>query len=73
MKKLVVYSTVLAVATICGLYAEPAAAQGTPSTPHKIALIDMAHVFKEYEKFKALSDALRAEVESSDAASRGPR
>ncbi|REJ91966.1 MAG: OmpH family outer membrane protein [Planctomycetota bacterium] len=36
-------------------------------TPHQIGLIDMAHVFKEYEKFKALSDSLRAEVESSDA------
>ena len=26
----------------------------------------MAHVFKEYDKFKALSDGLRAEVEASD-------
>lgn len=35
--------------------------------PHQVGLIDMAHVFKEYSKFKAMSDALRAEVEASDA------
>jgi outer membrane protein len=37
------------------------------ATPHQVGLIDMAHVFKEYEKFKALSEALRAEVETSEA------
>jgi Skp family chaperone for outer membrane proteins len=35
--------------------------------PHQIGLIDMAQVFKEYDKFKAQSDALRQEVEDSDA------
>jgi Skp family chaperone for outer membrane proteins len=34
--------------------------------PHQVGLIDMAQVFKEYEKFKTLSDGLRAEVEASD-------
>lgn len=36
------------------------------AVPHQIGLIDMAHVFKEYKKFKALSDALKAEVEAVD-------
>jgi outer membrane protein len=43
----------------------PAAAQ--PAGPHQIGLIDMAHVFKEYEKFKTLSEDLRAQVQESDA------
>lgn len=43
----------------------PAAAQ--PAGPHQIGLIDMAQVFKEYEKFKALSEDLRAQVQESDA------
>ena len=45
---------------------KPATAAAPAATPHQVGLIDMAHVFKEYEKFKALSDALRAEVETSE-------
>jgi outer membrane protein len=39
--------------------------------PHKVGLIDMAHVFKEYGKFKALSDALKKEVEATDNEAKG--
>lgn len=38
--------------------------------PHKIGLIDMAHVFKNYQKFTALTEALQREVESSDGQAR---
>jgi outer membrane protein len=49
-----------------GVGQETASAQ-PQGGPHQVGLIDMAHVFKEYEKFKTLSDGLRAEVEASDA------
>jgi len=33
------------------------------SLPHKVGLIDMAHVFKHYKKFESLRDDLKAEVQ----------
>ncbi|GIX03895.1 MAG: hypothetical protein KatS3mg113_0901 [Planctomycetaceae bacterium] len=42
--------------------AQQAAAGGKSSQPHKIALIDMAHVFKNYEKFNLLREDLRKKV-----------
>lgn len=38
-----------------------------PKTGHRIGLIDMAHVFQEYEKFKSLRDSMKVEIERSDA------
>jgi outer membrane protein len=43
--------------------AAPAAAE---TVPHKVGLIDMAEVFKEYQKFKTLREALQSEIEQSD-------
>lgn len=48
----------------------PALAQNTSAAPqaaHRVGLIDMAHVFQEYEKFKALREDLQAEITKSDA------
>lgn len=42
---------------------QPAAAT---AGPHKVGLIDMAHVFKNYKKFEALRNDLKAEIEKSD-------
>ena len=44
-------------------------AQGTaaPTTGHRIGLIDMAHVFQNYNKFEGLRNELQAEIEKSDA------
>jgi len=42
---------------------KPAAAA---AVPHQVGLIDMAYVFKEYNKFKTMSDALKTEVEATD-------
>jgi len=40
---------------------------GSPQTaPGKIGLIDMAHVFKNYDKFKSLREDLKAEIMQSD-------
>ncbi len=44
-------------------------AQGadTTSAPHKVGLIDMGHVFKNYKKFSDLHASLKKEIEGSDA------
>jgi outer membrane protein len=51
-----------------GVGQQPAAtgAAPAPALPHQVGLIDMAHVFKEYNKFKTLSEALKAEVQDTD-------
>ena len=41
--------------------AAPAANQ-----PHKIGLIDMAHVFKNYKKFESMREDLKAELQDSE-------
>jgi len=41
---------------------EPAAT----ALPHKVGLIDMAHVFKNYKKFEALRDELKDEIAASE-------
>ena len=71
MKKLIVGT--LAAALLAGFLfgTRSGIGQDAPATapaagPHQVGLIDMAQVFKEYEKFKTLSDGLRAEVEASD-------
>jgi outer membrane protein len=70
VKKL--YVCLAAAAFIAGTWlpsdvrAQDKPATAAAATPHQVGLIDMAHVFKEYEKFKALSEALRAEVETSE-------
>lgn len=75
MKKLIL--TAMAVAMVASLLVVSGTIQGqqgqqrppasAADTPHKIGLIDMAEVFKDYEKFKALRDSLQAEIEQSDA------
>lgn len=53
---------------VAGLAATPAAvfAQAEASSQFKVGLIDMAHVFKNYKKFEALRNDLKAEIEQSD-------
>lgn len=34
--------------------------------PHKVGLIDMAHVFKNYKKFEALREDLKQEISESE-------
>lgn len=53
---------------ICATTINFATAQGrtAPAGPTKIGLIDMAKVFKDYDKFKALRENLKAEIQRSD-------
>ena len=69
MKKLVLKAT--AFVLFCGLISwavvrgDGTAAQADAS-PHRIALIDMARVFKNYKKFEAMRDELKGELTKSE-------
>lgn len=71
MKKLIVGA--MAVAMLASLFVVHGTIQGqgqqraAADLPHKVGLIDMAQVFKDYEKFKTHREALQAEIEQSDA------
>lgn len=70
MKKLVTITTLVAI--LCGtgyvLIPRSASAQNAPSEsgPHKIALIDMAEVFKKYKKFEDLRETLKVEITAAE-------
>lgn len=72
MKKFITSAMVIAVAGCFGCLTETASAQSAApanakSVEHKVGLIDMAHVFKNYTKFTALREELKAEIQQSDA------
>ena len=73
MKKLIASLSLAAIVVGTLIYVQTSQGQDAPAEaaastgPHQVGLIDMANVFKDYEKFKALSEALRAEVAESDA------
>lgn len=48
--------------------AAPAAKEGaaTEGRPHRVGLIDMAHVFKHYEKFEYLREDLKVKITESE-------
>ena len=65
MKQLVLKSAVLAIAFGCMISGNTVSAQDA-AAPSRVGLIDMAHVFKNYEKFKTLRDDLKDEITASD-------
>lgn len=67
MKKLVLSTVAVAFAFGCLSSINSASAQETAApAATKVGLIDMAYVFKNYEKFKTLRDDLKTEIEGSD-------
>ncbi|MBL8851229.1 MAG: OmpH family outer membrane protein [Planctomycetaceae bacterium] len=77
MKKIIIClaSVALGVGLLLGERASVGQEQARPAaaaaTAHQVGLIDMAHVFKEYAKFKALSESLKADVEGVDGEAKG--
>ncbi len=69
MKKAILSTSLVALVAGLGLFASTSRGQsGAPAAapvPHKVGLIDMAEVFKNYEKFKVKTESLKAEVEST--------
>ncbi len=65
MKKSIL-STVAVALTFGILLSVNTASAQDAQAPSRVGLIDMAHVFKNYDKFKALRDDLKAEIQNSD-------
>jgi outer membrane protein len=67
VKKLVLSTVVLALTWGCLAPANTASAQdAAAATPNRVGLIDMAYVFKNYEKFKVMREDLKTEIQGSD-------
>ena len=62
MRQLTLSLSLLCLATHLAV---PALAQSAKGARHQVGLIDMAHVFKNYEKFTALTEALQADISAS--------
>jgi len=73
VKKLIAGAVTVAVLATLFVTSEPIHGQqgAADASAHKIGLIDMAEVFKEYEKFKAMRESLQAEIEKSEAQAKG--
>lgn len=69
MKKLILSAAVIVVFAGLSCFTTSARAQGgaAKQMATKIGLIDMAEVFKEYKKFEALRDGLKADIKATDA------
>ncbi len=73
MKKFILSVSALAALLAVLLTAVPTKGDGTTTgnaaaaqrAPHQVGLIDMAYVFNNYTKFKAMQDALRQELQAS--------
>jgi len=66
VKKMILSATVMAVLVGFIGIARSQNEAGAESTPHKVGLIDMARVFKDYKKFKVLREDLKGEIAQSD-------
>ncbi len=71
MRKLLASVPVIAMVGCLACFTETGSAQApaaasAKSVEHKVGLIDMAYVFKHYEKFTALREELKAEIQKSD-------
>ena len=60
-------TTALTAAVVAGLVFAPPTTAQSKDEGGKVGLIDMAYVFKEYDKFKALQEDLAAEAKQIDA------
>lgn len=70
VKKLCLALALAAASAPSSLWAQAPAAiapAATTAATHQVGLIDMAHVFKNYQKFSALTESLQSEIEQTDA------
>ena len=68
MRKIIVSTAIVSILAVFILGIDTVRGQvGKPSanSPHKIGLIDMAHVFKEYKKFKVLRENIKQDIDRS--------
>lgn len=67
MKKFHLWMTAFVAAAGLLVAVNTVSAQDQASPAHQVGLIDMAHIFKNYEKFKAETQALQAAAEQAEA------
>lgn len=68
MRKIIVSTAIvaiLAVSTFSIGTVRGQAGNASADPPHKIGLIDMAYVFKEYKKFKAFRESIKQDIDRS--------
>ncbi len=67
MKKYIATTAAVAVLCVVSIF-QPAFGQQTaePALPHKVGVIDMAYLFKNYKKFETLREDLKVEIQKSD-------
>jgi len=66
VKKILVPTLTLAILTGLANPISTACAQAKATLPHKVGLIDMAHVFQNYRKFEVLREDLKGQIGQSD-------
>lgn len=66
MKKILVPTLTLAMLAGLANSLSTAWAQEKATLPHKVGLIDMAHVFQNYQKFEVLREDLKGQIAQSD-------
>ena len=68
MRKIIVSTAIVAILAVSVLSIGTVRGQvksASADPPHKIGLIDMAHVFKEYKKFKAFRESIKQDIDRS--------
>lgn len=70
MKRISLWMTAFVAAAGLLVAVNTASAQDQ-ATAHQVGLIDMAHIFKNYEKFKAETEGLQAAAEQAEAKAQG--
>jgi len=74
VKKIVATSSAITILIGFSLLATSSRGQGEDSAgplPHRVGLIDMAHIFKNYKKFEILRDDLKGDIQKSDSQAKG--
>ena len=70
MKRIIVPTAIIAILTGLGIGLSRTSAQGqagaSKSAPHMVGLVDMAYIFKNYKKFTAMREGLKAEIQNTD-------
>ena len=68
VRKIIISTAILAILAVSSFSIGTVRGQvGKPPAdlPHKIGLIDMAHVFKEYKKFKVFRESIKQDIDRS--------
>ena len=70
MKHILMMTAAVLIATsvlpVDSCWIEQAQAQQSAAAPHKVGLIDMAYIFKNYKKFEVLREDLKQEIQRTD-------